>query len=159
MSPGPADRARVTTFVAVSPADAFEVFTQEIDAWWGRGPRYRARQGVLRFEGALGGRLVEELPDGSEFEIGRVLAWEPAERLLFEYRVQNFQPGEVTHVEVRFEEASGGTRVTLEHRGWESIPAKHPVRHGHEGVAFTAQIGSFWGALLTSYRVYLGPPG
>ncbi|MCY1040419.1 hypothetical protein OV208_03720 [Corallococcus sp. bb12-1] len=30
-----ADRARVTTFVAVSPLDTFEVFTQEIDAWWG----------------------------------------------------------------------------------------------------------------------------
>jgi len=33
--------ARATTFVAVDPADAFEVFTSEIDQWWGRGPRFR----------------------------------------------------------------------------------------------------------------------
>ena len=28
------DRIRVSTFVAVSPADAFTIFTAEIDRWW-----------------------------------------------------------------------------------------------------------------------------
>ena len=61
------DAATVTVFVAVSPADAFEVFTQEIDAWWKHGPQYRIagrKRGRLFFEGKLGGRLYEtfELP-------------------------------------------------------------------------------------------------
>lgn len=45
--------ARVTTLVEVDPAEAFEVFTREIDAWWKRGPRYRFASGALRFEGRV----------------------------------------------------------------------------------------------------------
>jgi uncharacterized protein YndB with AHSA1/START domain len=78
--------ARVTTVVEVDPADAFEVFTREIDAWWKRGPRYRSGSGTLRFEGGPGGRLVEA-QDGGELEIGKVLVWEPGERLVFEWVV------------------------------------------------------------------------
>ena len=40
----PADRARVTTFVAVDPGEAFAVFTGEIDAWWRRGVAFRVAQ-------------------------------------------------------------------------------------------------------------------
>ncbi|HEX9573513.1 MAG TPA: SRPBCC domain-containing protein [Myxococcales bacterium] len=143
--------ARVTTVVEVDPAEAFEVFTREIDAWWKRGLRYRSGNGALRFEGGRGGRLVEA-QGGGDLEIGRVLVWEPGERLLFEWRARNFAPGEVTEVEVRFERAERGTRVVLEHRGWEAIPAKHPVRHGLAGPAFTDMMGLWWAELLTSYR-------
>ena len=124
--------ARVTTFVRLDPREAFEVFTSEIDSWWRRGPRYRiGGEGTLRFEGGAGGRLVEAVPGGGpEFEIGRVLAWEPGARLAFEWRARNFAPGEVTQVEVRFERAERGTSVVLEHRGWEAIAARHPVRPG-----------------------------
>ena len=153
------ERARVTTFVQVDPRDAFEVFTQEIDAWWRRGPRYRfgGGEGMLRFEGGAGGRLVEVLPgEHQEFEIGRVLSWEPGARLAFEWRARNFAPGEITHVEVTFEPVEGGTRVVLEHRGWDEIAAKHPVRHGLTGTAFTDMMGLWWGELLTSYRAHTG---
>ena len=143
--------ARVTTVVEVDPAEAFEVFTREIDAWWKRGLRYRSGNGALRFESGRGGRLVEA-QGGGDLEIGRVLVWEPGERLLFEWRARNFAPGEVTEVEVRFERAERGTRVVLEHRGWEAIPAKHPVRHGLAGPAFTDMMGLWWAELLTSYR-------
>ena len=55
------DRVRVTTVVAVEPAEAFELFTADVDLWWRRGPRFRAdggRPSVLRFEPGVGGRLV-----------------------------------------------------------------------------------------------------
>jgi hypothetical protein len=55
-------------------------------------------------------------------------------------------------VEVRFDPVRGGTRVTLEHRGWASIRGDHPVRHGEEGAAFIRTIGLWWGELLTSLR-------
>jgi uncharacterized protein YndB with AHSA1/START domain len=151
----------VTTYVAVDPIAAFEVFTRETDLWWRRGPRHRfgrARRGVLHFEPGTGGRLFEEYDDGEQpelFEVGKVLAWEPGARLLFEWRILNFAPGERTEVEVRFEPTDGGTRVTLEHRGWSALPEDHPARHGLTGEAFTSMIGLWWGEILTTLRVYI----
>lgn len=152
----PPDVARVTAFVALDPREAFEVFTEEIDAWWRRGPKWRVGggEGTLRFEGGAGGRLVELHGGGREVEIGRIVAWEPGARLAFEWRLRSFAAGEVTHVEIRFERAEGGTRVVLEHRGWEAFTASHPVRHGLIGTAFTDMIGLWWGDLMTSYRAH-----
>jgi uncharacterized protein YndB with AHSA1/START domain len=144
------DSVRVTTFVDVEPEEAFEVFTAEIDRWWKKGPRYRS--GSISFEERV--RLIEAQPGGEIFEVGRVLIWEPAARLVFEWRGRNFSPGEITEVEVLFEAQEDGTRVTLEHRGWSKIPAKHPVRHGLEGEAFQAMIGMWWGDLMTAFRAH-----
>jgi uncharacterized protein YndB with AHSA1/START domain len=153
----PGDRARATTFVAVSPLDAFEVFTEETDLWWRRGPRFRfggKRRGKLVFEPGVGGRLFEAFDDGPAdvFEVGRVLVWEPGARLVLEWRLTNFAPGERTEVDVRFEPASGGTMVTVEHRGWASLPADHPARHGEAAAVLIARIGQWWGALLLEMR-------
>lgn len=152
-----AETARVTTFVAVPPDDAFAVFTDEIDRWWRRGPHFRDERSAastLCFEqDALGRRLVERLPD-DVFEIGRVRVWEPGRRLVFEWRAPNFAADECTEVEVRFEASGEGTRVTLEHRGWDAIRGDHPVRHGQQGRAFAARMGGNWGELMTAYRQY-----
>ena len=45
-----------------------------------------------------------------------------------------------------------GTQVTLEHRGWASLPDDHPVRHGHVGPDFSRWIGMWWGDLMTALR-------
>jgi uncharacterized protein YndB with AHSA1/START domain len=156
------ENARVTTFVAVSPDDAFEVFTEDIDRWWRRGVRFRHAPGEKSELGfvhdARGHRLVERLPHRVH-ELGRVLAWEPGRRLVFEWRPNNFAADECTEVEVRFEASGEGTRVTLEHRGWDKIRVDHPARHGQEGRAFSARLGTHWGELMTAYRLYAkGPP-
>ena len=157
------DRARVTTFVKVDPADAFEVFTAEIDAWWRNSPRFRfgrGKTGTLSFDaGPAGRRLLERFEDGTEFEVGAVRAWEPGARLLSDWRAVAFAPGEVTEVEVRFERFDTGTRVTLEHRGWSTIPPGHAVRHGLDGPAFTDMIGMWWGELATSFRALAAARG
>ncbi len=154
-----AEVARVTTFVAVSPDDAFEAFTDDIDVWWRRGPRFRNGGGrsELSFERdaeGRGQRLVERLAH-RVLEIGRVLAWQPGQRLVFEWRQINFAPDEVTEVEVRFEPMGDGTRVTLEHRGWDAIGDDHPARHGLRERAFGAMVGKYWGDLLSVYRQYV----
>lgn len=145
--------------VAVDPATAFEVFTEEIDAWWGRGPRFRwrpHRDGTLRFEAGAGGRLVEvyDEPGADVFEVGRVLVWEKAARLVFEFRARNFEPGQVTEVEVSFEAVEQGTRVTVEHRGWDALAPDHPARHGLVGTAFASMMGLWWGDLLLAHRAH-----
>jgi uncharacterized protein YndB with AHSA1/START domain len=155
------DKARVTVFVAVPPAAAFEVFTREIDLWWRTGPKYRIagkRRGVLTFEEGANGRLFEtfELPSGPRaFEVGRVIAWEPPSRLQLEWRGVNFKPHESTVVEVRFEPINDGTHVTVEHRGWSALPPDHPVRHGLVGAEFARMIGMWWSELLTSMREHV----
>jgi uncharacterized protein YndB with AHSA1/START domain len=155
------ERARVTTLVRVDPQVAFEVFTRETDLWWRRGPRYRfagTRTGVLRFEEGPSGRLFEQFDDDI-VEVGKILVWEPGARLVFEWRGRGFGPGEKTEVEVQFEPTEGGTRVVLEHRGWEGVPLESQVRHGLSGEAFVSLIGLWWGELLTSMRVHASTRG
>jgi uncharacterized protein YndB with AHSA1/START domain len=151
------ENARVTSFVAVAPEDAFAVFTDEIDRWWRRSPRYRiggSGASELCFErDGQQRRLVERFANGRH-ELGRVLVWEPGKRLVFEWRGRNFAKDEVTEVEVRFEPFAEGTRVTLEHRGWQHIRSDHPARHGQREHEFAGMIGGFWGELLTAYRLF-----
>jgi uncharacterized protein YndB with AHSA1/START domain len=155
-SPGTTETARVTTVIAVSPAAAFAIFTEETDRWWRREAMHRfgPRPGLLRFEGGAGGRLVEVFEDGPPFEVGKVLVWEPGARLVFEWRGRDFAPDERTEVELRFEPEPDGTRITLEHRGWDALRPGHGARHGLSGTAFEAMIGLFWGDLLTGLRAH-----
>ena len=148
------DAVTVTTCVAVDPTTAFTVFTDEIDRWWRRGPRYRFvdGHGTLAF---TEGRLVERGPAGSH-EVGRVLQWEPGVRLSFECRAKSFAAGEFTIVEVSFAVEGEGTRVTVVNRGWDKLPAAHPAKAGYEGGAFTAMIGLWWGDLLLPLQRRLG---
>lgn len=157
------DKAVVTVVVLVEPAVAFAAFTEEIDLWWRRGPAYRIagkRPGVLTFESGAGGRLFESYETAAGLRshvVGTVLVWEPPHRLVFEWRNVNFAPHERTEVEVCFEPARRGTRVTLEHRGWSAIRADHPARHELDVPAFIGMIGSWWADLLTSLRNHTRP--
>ncbi|MCG8587680.1 MAG: SRPBCC domain-containing protein [Proteobacteria bacterium] len=151
------DSVSVTTVVAVDPETAFEVFTEEVDAWWKHGKRFRTGErgaSRMRFEPGVGGRLLEIFDAAADpFVLGRITAWEPAKQLAFEMGGRDFGPGEKTEVDVRFEPADGGTRVTVEHRGWDAFPADHPVRHGlGTGGAFTSMMGVFWADLLVAHR-------
>jgi uncharacterized protein YndB with AHSA1/START domain len=159
----PGDQARASVLVAVDRETAFRAFTEEIDQWWRRGPAYRMegkRRGIIHLEPGVGGRLYEAV-EGSQgtrvFETGRVLAWEPPARLLFEWRGVTFAPGERTEVEVQFEPSRSGTLVTVTHRGWSALRPDHPVRHGHDVVVFIRRMGLWWGDLLTSLREHVAP--
>jgi uncharacterized protein YndB with AHSA1/START domain len=148
-----ADKVTVTMFVDVAPADAFEVFTLEIDQWWRRGPAYRVagkQPGVLHLEPKLGGRLFEDHGGPAVHEVGTITAWEPPTRLAFAWRSITFGPGEITHVDIQFVASGGGTRVVLEHRGWAAIRGDHPVRHGKPSREFIADLGMWWTGLLRS---------
>lgn len=152
------DSARVSVTVEVSPALAFEIFTEEIDRWWRRGSKFRhagRRSGFLHIEPQLGGRLFESI-DGEEgthvFEVGRVRIWEPPSRLCFTWRNANYAPHEQTEVEVEFSPATSGTLVTVTHRGLSGLPVDHPARHGLQGAAFSRMIGLWWGEQMSSLR-------
>lgn len=152
------DQATVSVVVAADVAAAFDVFTKETDLWWKRGPRFRIaghRPGLLQFEAGVGGRLFEtfETESGERvFVVGRVAAWEPPTRLVLEWRNANFAPNERTEIVVLFEAVAGGTRVTVQHRGWAALRADHPARHGLTGAEFSRTMGLWWGEQLTALR-------
>jgi uncharacterized protein YndB with AHSA1/START domain len=151
----------VTTLVAADPATAFRIFTDEVDAWWKQGPRFRpsaSGAGVLRFEGGAGGCLLEAYEDGSSFEFARVKVWEPGSRLVMEMYARALAPGESTEVEVRFEAAGESTRVTVENRGWERLPPDHPVKHGIGEPAFSDMMTVWWTDLLVAMRAHAASP-
>lgn len=152
------DSAAATVYVAVSPDDAFDVFTTEIDLWWRHGRRFRIagkKPGKIVFETKLGGRLFEVVGERT-FVVGSVIEWEPPRRLTLEWRNVNFAAHEKTHVEVTFTPQGDGTMVRVVHRGWAAIRGDHPARHGQDVPAFLRMMGMWWGDLLTSLREHAG---
>ena len=156
----PGDQARVSVAVGVPPEVAFRIFTEEIDMWWRRGLKYRiagTSRGIIEMEPRQGGRLFEsfESASGTEIiEIGKITVWEPPSRLAFDWGRATFSADEKTEVEVRFQRTSGGTMVTVTHRGWSRIPTNHPVRHSLETEAFIRMMGLWWSDLMNSLRDY-----
>lgn len=156
------DQVRVSLLLKVPPAEAFRAFTEDIDQWWRRGLKYRVQgpgRGVLHMEPRVGGRLFEQF-DGDPppvVQTGTVRVWQPPSRLVFEWRGVNFAPGDSTEVDLSFEPGPGGTQVTLVHRGFASLRADHPVRHGQPVPAFIRGMGLWWGDQLISLRSLVHP--
>ena len=152
----------VSVRVAATPTETFDIFTRDIALWWQPSPLFRFTPrdgGVLSFEPGEGGRFIETLPSGTVFVIGRIRVWQPGERLVFGWRQATFAPGQDTEVEVRFEPVGEETRVTVEHFGWDTVPAAHVARHGFPNAVFLTRHGEWWRSLLASYKNVLGTGG
>ena len=116
------------------PVDhAFRLFTDEIGKWWPLKQGFsfgRERAGEIFLEGRKGGRFFERFTDGEEFDVGVVTVYAPPSRIVFTWKAPDWQAP--TEVEVRFSPERGGTRIDLEHRGWEGA-APRTVRDGYHG--------------------------
>jgi uncharacterized protein YndB with AHSA1/START domain len=148
--------------VKATPERAFEAFVGEIGAWWRTNPLFAFTPrdpGVLAFEPGEGGRLTTTLASGKVFEIGKIHAWEPPRRLVFGWRQATFAADQDTEVEVRFDTVGDETRVTVEHTGWDSVPAAHVARHGFSNALFLTRHGEWWRSLLGSYKTSVGDGG
>ena len=117
---------RRTITVAASQEHAFEVFTAQFGTWWPKEYSISAA-GMADFivEPRVGGRWYEVGADGTECDSGKVTAFEPHDRLVLAWHLnERFQfdpdPAHASEVEVRFiAEDPTRTRVELEHRGFE----------------------------------------
>jgi uncharacterized protein YndB with AHSA1/START domain len=125
--------------VGVPPAAAFEMFTEEIGLWWRRDtPHWNDRDRGLsvRIEPRVGGRFIEvyDLDTGEGFEVGRVLVWQPGQRLSFSWTQVGWDSDAHTIVTVTFTAVEAGTRVTLVHDGFDSVASDGPrYRDGYAG--------------------------
>jgi uncharacterized protein YndB with AHSA1/START domain len=141
--------------VPADPMRAFEVFTREIGSWWQPSALFKvsaSEDGRLAFEPGVGGRLFTTFEDGSTFEIGRISVWEPGKRLVFAWRQASFSPEQSTEVEVGFEAVGDETRVSIEHRAWDTIPRQHAARHGFAEEATLRHAANWWRGSLYALR-------
>jgi len=101
--------------------DAFRLFTEEIATWWPF-PSHSigGDDTVAAVFSPASGRLYEVHADGTEHDWADILVWEPPHRFVLAWHPN---PERRTEVEVQFVPSGDGTRVELEHRGWERLGA------------------------------------
>ncbi len=123
---------QVSVQVQAPVSRAFEAFTSEIGAWWPKENTFSEdRLRAVIIEPLEGGRWYEVDQDGERFDWGRVLDFEPVERVTLTWQITHEgkpepEPERASQVDVRFEEVGPSiTRVTVTHSAFE--------RHGEVG--------------------------
>lgn len=116
------EAVRKTVTVDCSVEEAFRVFTAGAETWWPTESHsiYGERVKEVHFEGREGGEVYEVSDSGEKGHWATVLAWEPPSRLVLSWNILEREPAG-TELEVRFLPEGDGTRVELEHRGWEKL--------------------------------------
>lgn len=117
-----------TVTVSRPVEEAFRIFTEEFGSWWPLDAYSRAyaerddgvKAETVVIEGRIGGRIYEVMSDGTEASWGEVVVWEPPHRVVLSWK-PNPRPTPPTEVEVIFTATDTGTRVDVEHRGWERL--------------------------------------
>ncbi|HLY30973.1 MAG TPA: methyltransferase domain-containing protein [Ktedonobacterales bacterium] len=126
---------RVSADIALAPAEAFDALVEEL-------ANALALRG-MSLEVGQNGRVTE-----GAHEVGRVIAWEPGKLIRFQWRQADWEPAEVTEIEMRLEPIGDGVRVTVEHRGWGGL-----LGDAREFV------GWFAGEIATPFLIATSPAG
>jgi uncharacterized protein YndB with AHSA1/START domain len=128
---------RRSVAVRRSVEDAFRIFTAELGTWWPLETHSRAASDFegedvkverVAFPSVAGEEVVEHMSNGVVLPWGRIIELDPPHRFVMAWKPHS-RPTPPTEVEVRFTPEGDGTRVELEHRGWERLgPDVAPVR-------------------------------
>lgn len=146
MSTVPDINGKITVSVPVE--QAFRVFTSSFDSWWPREYHYgQAEMAEAILEPGEGGRWYERGTDGTERDWGRVLVWDPPQRLVVTWQTNGLyqsdpDPAHASEIEVRFTaDGPGQTVVELEHRYLDRLASGDSIRG-------MIQSGGGWTAIL-----------
>jgi uncharacterized protein YndB with AHSA1/START domain len=142
---------RLSIEIGVGREAAFGHFVDRFETWW---PREYSWSGdaleSIGIEPRVGGFCFERGPHGLRLDWGRVTAWEPPHRLGFSWQIEMDRtpqpiPAHASSVELRFEAAQTGCRVTLVHSGFE--------RHATDGAAYREALAApaGWPLILDRY--------
>ncbi len=129
--------------------EAFRVFTSEAMSWWPIATHTVGGDEVreIVFEERVGGEVYEITAAGDRSHWATVVSWEPPTRLVLAWNILE-REAVPTEVEVRFEPDGPGTRVELEHRGWEAIAEDAEVKR--------SSYETGWAHILGLYERHLG---
>jgi uncharacterized protein YndB with AHSA1/START domain len=152
------EAVRHSVTVPIDRDSAFRLFTEGIGSWW-PSDTHKISEGPVTevFETRLGGRWYEVTEDGSECTVGTILEWDAPNHFVMAWQLTpDWAPepdlDRATKVEVRFEDdEDGGTRVALEHRGFEA--------YGESGARMRGEVDSGdggWPALMQLYAENAG---
>lgn len=127
--------------------EAFRVFTEDAMSWWPVAT-HSIHETVreIVFEPREGGEVYEVSTAGEKGHWATVTGWDPPARLVLAWNILE-RPGEQTEVEVRFTPEGDGTRVELEHRGWEALAEAAAEKR--------ADYDTGWGHVLGRYEARL----
>jgi DNA-binding transcriptional ArsR family regulator len=138
---------RKTCTVPLTPEAAFALFTRRIGEWWPVGTHSistdESAVAGLRFDGRVGGRVVEVTTDGREHSWADVLAWNPPTRFVLSWHPST-EPLAASRLEVSFRPVAAGTEVLLEHSAWEEF--------GESGGKLRDDYDTGWDLVLGRYR-------
>jgi len=111
-----------------SPQEAYRCFTEGFGDWWPVTTHSLSRDAATRclLEARPGGRLFEVAPGGEEHLWGGVEAASAGQSLRFTWHPGR-EADSAQWVEVTFEPAGQGCRVTLTHGGWEALGEIAPI--------------------------------
>jgi uncharacterized protein YndB with AHSA1/START domain len=135
---------RESVLVELPLEQAFALFTEGINEWWPLEEGYSFGGDMARevhLEPWVEGRLYERWVDGEEFQTGRVIECDRPHRIVFTWRDEH-ERGEM-EVEVRFTPEGEGTRVMVEHRGFERL--------GPGGEELAARYADGWPRVLQAF--------
>ncbi len=137
------DPIEKTLDVPLNPADAFELFTKNMDSWWPKDPfSVTGGSSTVVFPDHNGGDIIETGADGSTNVWGTLTAYDPGKFLAFSWHPGR-GPEEATMVTVEFTETADGTRCDLTHGGFEIL--------GDTADAVSASYLSGWDLVLGCY--------
>jgi len=126
---------RKSVTVKRTPAEAFEIFTERIGTWWplSQFSLHQAEAATCGIEPRVGGHVYEVAKRGERAVWGTVLTWDPPRGFSMTWHPGG-EPETAQEVELRFAGVPGGTRVDLEHRGWQKLGAEaKEAREEYEG--------------------------
>lgn len=138
--------------VPVSANQAFETFIKELNSWWPKEYTW-AGEGLeeIAIEPYENGRCYERGPNGFECDWGRVLKYEPPNRIIFTWqidpdRVPQPNAKKASEVEVLFEGSDNETELTFIHRNFEN--------HDDNAEAYKEALGSpqGWPYILNNFE-------
>jgi uncharacterized protein YndB with AHSA1/START domain len=140
-----------TVTIGVPIDTAFEVFTGSIDSWWPHEYHIgRVDVAEVVLQPGVGGRWFERGVDGSECDWGRVLVWEPPDRVVFTWQISGSwqfdpDPEHASEIDARFTaDGPGQTTVSVEHRHFERLLGGQAINDAING-------GGGWALLLDGF--------
>ncbi|HEU5206751.1 MAG TPA: SRPBCC domain-containing protein [Gaiellaceae bacterium] len=123
--------------------EAFRIFAADATSWWPVSSHSLHGDSVKEvvFEEREGGEVYELTEAGERGHWATVVTWEPPHRLVLAWEVSPSVIG--TEVEVRFLPEDDGTRVELEHRGWEHVAEDAPAKRDDYDSGWAFVLGKY----------------
>lgn len=135
--------------VNVNADRAFDIFTSGIGRWWPHDHGIGKKPFTPVIETRFGGRWYELAEDGTQTNIGKIVAWEPPTRFVVTWDINSQWKPDTTvssEVEIKFiPDGANATRVELEHRKFEQMGTE-------PGEAMRKSVDGGWPAMLERFK-------